>query len=190
MGRALPWLRAADDAQQHLTLIHGDVKTSNCFFPRAQGDDGDDGGGRGPGGPPVVFDFQWVGGGRSGAADLAYFLCGGSRFVALGGSGADAACEELLVGYWREFQQVLLPLPTPPPLTFEQLREQFNTELVFYYAAALPYLLDPLTPEMMVANRGKYAWLLHEQFEGALWWLTQRVLGVLEDWARCGKLET
>jgi hypothetical protein len=138
----------------------------------------------------VVFDFQHVGGGATGAADLAYFIAGGCRCVALGGEGGDAACEELLAHYWAEFQRALPRGAgggggTP---SFEALLEQFDAELVWYYAAALPALLDPLTPAMLAANREKYGWLLHEQFEGALWWLTQRVLRVLEGWARAGKL--
>jgi hypothetical protein len=181
LGRALPALREAADATPHRTLLHGDAKTSNCFFPVAGG------------GPPVVFDFQWVGGAASGAADLAYFLCGGARCVALGGAGGDAACDALLADYWDEFQRALSGAEggargVAPPLTWEALREDFEEELVFYYAAASPALLDPLTPDMMALNRERYGWLLHEQFEGALWWLTRRVLRVLEAWAHAGRI--
>jgi hypothetical protein len=175
LGRALPVLRAAADARPHRTLLHGDVKTSNCFFRRTGH------------GPPVVFDFQWVGGGPSGAADLAYFFCGGARCVALGGQGADAACEELLALYLEEFLRALPP-GTPPPLTLEGLRQCVEEELVFYYAAAAGSLLDPLTPSIAEKNRSRYGWLLHEQFEDALLWLTRRVLRALEGWAASGRL--
>jgi len=52
------------------TLVHGDFKPSNVFF-RA-------GGGVGEGEPSMAaIDFQWAGPGfGSGAADLAYFMCG------------------------------------------------------------------------------------------------------------------
>jgi hypothetical protein len=83
-----------------ITLLHGDVKTSNAFFPKqrdGEGGEGGEGGGEGEEGggggheksasagsglsssspPPTLFDFQWCGVGSSGLGDVAYFLAGG-----------------------------------------------------------------------------------------------------------------
>jgi hypothetical protein len=175
--QALPGLcQALHDGEArapHITLIHGDVKASNVFFPLPAAPTA-------PAGPPVFFDFQWVGSASSGLADVAYFIAGGVEPGEVLGGG----CTALLRAYHAALCGALgargIRAGEEPLASWESCVAAFERELVIYYSVAAPYLLAGLTPRGMEENRTKYGWLQHEMNETMLWWLTSSVLAALK----------
>jgi hypothetical protein len=176
--------------QPHRTVVHGDFKPSNIFFPAgAAGDDDGAGGLR-------VIDFQWSGSAPSGAGDIAYLLAGGVRVGVLRGAGGAAGATDgetaLLDAYWAAFVEALGGQGkggSLAPYTRASLQEDYEWELACYWTTALPYLLDSLTPAVCAENAAKYGWLTHEEDPEATAWLTGRVLGCVRRWRDEGKLE-
>ena len=163
------------------TLLHGDVKTSNAFFNSQNG-------------AACVFDFQWVGEGHNGAADIAYFIAGGVACISDESSSEAAAfgVDALLRRYWAAFQEGMRVRPcnrAPCSLTWDDFVCAVDDELVLYYKLAAPLLLEGLSVVKMYKNKAKYGWLTHEHDERALLWLTVRVINTLERWVSEGRLE-
>jgi len=145
------------------TLIHGDVKSSNFFFARDSP------------GMAIGIDFQWVGGAPSGAADVAYFLFGCVALAAGAGEEASydlAGCESflsqakktesLLVRHYFEAFTANQKRSTSEMISRDEFDVMYDLELLEYFSAAVPYLLDGLDVKTMIKNRKKYGYLTYE----------------------------
>jgi len=146
-------------------MLHGDAKAANALLPL-----------HGAAGA-VLLDWQWCGGGASGAADVAYLLAGSLQPVA----GAQLL-RELRGDYWRALEGELSARGIGAMYTEQAFLRDFRLEwLGFVSTTVLPSLLRGLTPAVMAVNMGRHGWLSFERCEASLALLLQVTLSMVEE---------
>jgi hypothetical protein len=194
MGWLAAHAPAIGDALQRApraTLVHGDAKAANMMFRTSAGGGGK-GEGEGDDAEVCLFDFQWVGGGASGAGDVVYCVAGSVdpcellRTSALdgdgdsdGGGGSGTVEAALLAGYHGALTAALRDrhgAAAADAYSAAAFAADYRAEWLDYAATALPYLLASVRPGDLAANAAKHGWLTHEWDARCVAWFVARTL--------------
>lgn len=174
-----------------VTLVHGDAKAANMMLFASPG-------GTAPGGgEECLFDFQWAGGGASGAGDVVYCVAGSVDPAELCVGDDNSVEARLLGGYHGALTAALRERHGPAVADAygdAAFAADYRLEWLDYAATALPYLLASVGPGDLVANAAKHGWLTHEWDARGLAWFVGRTLhhaaALRAEWAQLQQAPT